>query len=265
MTIRVWQAFSCNNSAAYRLVARFADATAASTAGADLATVLAGYAAAQPDDQRSMRDLARQYDFDWEDEGWGRDEDGPHVVVEGEHVFVHHRYCLGLGPGIPRFLADRGARLEPETAVALHVSVLFRLPPSNPRLDDDLAKLFAQPRDTTDWKGPSFHLPWTETGSRGRAVVFRDVGTIGMYFPIDPSELAAMKAWLVGHGVETVSIRFDDADADLFATIAAARCTSCGGPLEYLDPRLHDIEAQQLVCRPCGGFYELAAFTSGSG
>ena len=36
-------------------------------------------------------------------------------------------------------------------------------------------------------------------------------------------------------------------------------CRSCDGGLDYLDPRLHDIAAPQLVCRPCSGFYDVAA------
>jgi hypothetical protein len=267
MTIRIWQAFSCNNSTSYRLIARFADAATAGATGASLAEVLAKYAAMQPEDVdatgRSMLLLAREYGFDWQDEGWGSDTDGPHVVVEGEELFVYHGYCLGLGPGIPAYLTERGAKVDPESSAAVQMSVLFRAPRSDAKFDDDLAMLFAQPRDTTSYKGPRFRVPWSTTEYRGRASFFRDVGTVGLYFPVAPIEIAAVKAWLAGHGVEGPSIRYEEhADAELFAALAAARCTACTGMLEYLDPRLHDIETPQLVCKPCGGLYELSAFTN---
>jgi hypothetical protein len=265
MTIRVWRAFSCNNSSSYRLVARFVDAGAATAAAADLTAVLAAYAT-MPVDADAMRRpmllLARQYGFDWEDDGWGGDDDGPHVVVEGERVFVHHRYCLGLGPGIPAHLAERGGAVEPETWAALQMSVLFHAPQATPRFDEDFATLLAQPRDTTSHESPSFHAPWSAEACRGRVACFRDAGVVGLHFPVDPSEIAAVKAWLAAHGIDGATMLFDEhADAELFATLATARCTSCNGPLEYLDPRLHDIETRQLMCRPCGGFYELATFT----
>jgi hypothetical protein len=263
--IRIWRAYSCNNSGSYRLIARFVDATTAATAGAELATVLAELAASAPENPddagRSMLLLAQQYGLTWEDEGWGSAEDGPHVVVEGETVFVHHRYCLGLGPGIPKYLEERGAKVEKEEWGDLQLSLLFRAPVDNARFDDDFAILLAQPTDSTNYKDPMFRAPWSPVDRRGRAAFFRDAGTVGMHFPTDPSEIAVVKSWLAGHDIEIAAMRFDEpADVQLFTMLAAARCTSCGGALEYLDPRLHDIETPQLVCKPCGGLYELAAF-----
>ena len=195
MTIRIWNSYSCNNSSSYRLIARFVDAAEASAVGADLTTVLANYAAMQPEDVdatgRPMLLLAREYGFDWQDEGWGSDTDGPHIVVEGETLFVHHHYCLGLGPGIPAYLEARGATVDPQSWAAVQMSLLFRAPPAPPRFDDDLAMLFAQALDTSD--GPGFRAPWSPSEHRGRAAFFRDVGTVGLYFPVDATEIADVK------------------------------------------------------------------------
>jgi hypothetical protein len=266
MTIKIWQAFSCNNSGGYRLIARFVDATAAREAAVEMTEFFKAHAAEHGDDingERSvMQTLARKYGFDWEDEGWGGTEDGPHVVVEDELLFVYHTYCLGLGPGVAAMVAERGGKVGEESWLWVQMSVLFRSEPSiDPRLDEALAALFAQPRDTSHYTVAALHLPWSAIEGRGRLAFFRDRGTIGLYFPVEPKEIAVVRAWLAEHGVETASIRFEEpADEQLFDAIANARCTACTGPLEYLDPRLHDIESPQLVCKPCGGLYELSAF-----
>ncbi|MEO8702173.1 MAG: hypothetical protein ABI867_19170 [Kofleriaceae bacterium] len=265
MTVRIWQSYSCNNSSSYRLIARFVDAAAARDAAEQLTAVFTAHAEALgrhgngPDSL--LHALAQSFGHEWYDEGWGGSDDGPFVFAEGEHVFVHHHYCLGLGPGVPAFLGARGAELGAETWADVAMSVLLRAPANNARFDDDLAALFAQPRDTTDYKGPAFRGPWSSVDSRGRAAWFRDTGTIGLYVPVGAMQIADVKRWLAGHGIEGASIRFDEpADEKLFTMLAAARCTACDGALEYLDPRLHDIETPQLVCKPCGGLYEPAAF-----
>jgi hypothetical protein len=265
MTIRIWQSYSCNNSSSYRLIARFVDAEAADTAAGQLTAAFDAYAQELGRDGHGdsslLSALARSHDLAWDDEGWGGSEDGPFVFAEGAYVFVHHHYCLGLGPGVPAFLAARGAKVDDETWADVGMSMLFRAPSGNARFDDDLALLFAQPRDTTDYKGPKFRGPWSTVESHGRAAWFRDAGTVGLYIPVAPTQIAVVKAWLSGHGIERASLRFDEpADEQLFAALATARCTACHGALEYLDPRLHDIETPQLVCRPCGGLYELSAF-----
>lgn len=262
MTVRIWQAFSCNNSSSYRLIGRFPDAATAKAAADELRAELARLDEPSEDGRSaSLQYLAETYGLAWEDEGYGGPEDGPHVALEGELVFVHHRYCLGLGPGVPAFLAERGAQVEPESPLGLHVSVLFAAPRDDARFEAELAALLAQPRDSTSWKQPPLHVPWSELACRGRLACFRDTETVGLYLPVDPSELPALRAWLEGFGVERVALRVEEpGDAALFETLAKARCTACHGPVEYLDPRLHDIETPQVVCRPCGGLYELEAF-----
>ena len=86
---------------------------------------------------------------------------------------------------------------------------------------------------------------------------------MGLHFPIAPTDLPAFKGWLAEHGIEKASIRLCEyADVDKFGVIAKARCTACDGALEYLDPRLHDIDTEQLACRGCGGLYDLSTFVA---
>jgi hypothetical protein len=264
--IRIWNAYSCNNSGSYRLIARFVDAVAASTAKAELAKFFEAHVAEHGTDTHGetspLQVLARRYGFDeWEDDGWGSHEDGPHVIVDDAHLIVYHAYCLGFGPGIPALLAAHGGTVEPETWADVQVSMMFRAAPSvDPALDEDLDSLFTQPGDTSDYKGPTFKAPWSAIESRGRAVWFRDAGTVGLFVPINPLAIGDLKAWLAKHEID-VSLRLDEpADEKLFTTLAGAKCTACNGALAYLDPRLHDIETPQLVCKPCGGLYDLSAF-----
>jgi len=82
-----------------------------------------------------------------------------------------------------------------------------------------------------------------------------------LWFSLSPADLPAFQHWLAQHGVKEASLRWcEPTDEALFLAIAKARCTACARPLEYLDPRLHDIETPQLVCTSCGGFYDLATF-----
>jgi hypothetical protein len=265
MTIRIWNAYSCNNSGSYRLIARFVDAATARDAAAQLMAAFDRLAEEVGRDGHGetslLAVLARGQGLTFYDEGWGSPDDGPFAFAEGEHVLVHHEYCLGLGPGVPAFLAARGAKVDDEKWADVGMSMLFRVPPTDDRFEADLAALFAQPRDTTDYKGPAFRGPWADADSRGRAAWFRDAGTIGLYVPVGAIQIAAVKAWLAGHGIERPVLRFDEpTDEQLFAALAAARCIACESALEYLDPRLHDIETPQLMCRSCGGLYEPSVF-----
>jgi hypothetical protein len=260
--IQIWQAFSCNNSAGYRLIARFDDEDTARATAAELAE----YFEAQEKlgDHRyqagPLATLARTYGFDWADGGAGYD--GPGVIVEGTTLIVYHAYCLGLGPGVAAYLSDRGGRPEQQSALGFHVSVLFRAPADNPRFDEELAKMFGQPLDDERNARPMTG-PWVKQPTNGRVVFVRDAGTIGMWFPCDPDDLGNLKTWLADHGIDRAVIRIQEfGDEDLFLALAKARCSACDGLLEYLDPKLHDIETPQLLCKPCGGLYELSAFLS---
>jgi len=252
--IRRWQQYSCNNSSAYRLVARFADATQAATAAAALTATFRE----EHSQRTNLEALARTYGFAWEDDGWGSEQDGPHVVTDHATLIVFHDYCVGLGPGVPAFLAEHGGQVGKEDWAALHVSVLFA-PSPDPRLDGELAAIFAQ--QTAQRSDAPLAAPWVTAAARGVIACYRDAGVVGMFLPSHARDLAGLRGWLGERGIERCVLQIETyEDRDLFVALAAARCTACGGGLEYLDPRLHDIETPQLVCRPCGGLYEVATF-----
>ena len=260
--IRIWQQYSCNNSGSYRLVARFESAAAAYAAGDALRQLLAKHAAEDVEDRRSgFEGLARQYGFDWEDDGYGGPAEGPHVIVDNETLIVFHAYCTGLGPGFPAFLGERNATVGKESWDEIHVSVLFTTAP-DPRLSEELDAFRARAAKAEDNIVERLDVPWTRTPVRGKLAMFRDAGTTGLFFPIDPRDLAYLRLWLAERGVDHPIVSIEaDPDRELFLALSRARCTACGGAVEYLDPRLHDIETPQLVCRPCGGFYDLETFT----
>jgi hypothetical protein len=277
MTIAIWQSYSCNNSSSYRLIARFADAATAR----QVATELTGFFAAHATeiDQRerygrepslAQRALGERYGFTWAnvliwgDEGLSGDE--PDVSVEGDLLLLYHHYCGGFGD-VPAFLAARGGTVSAQYRTDLEVSLLFRsMPGVNPQLDAEIATVFEALDEEEDdgeprWLEP-VPVPWPhERDSYGHVAAFRDAGTVGLHLAIHPLDLELAKKWLLDRGVEGASIQIGEAgDERVFRAIRRARCRSCDGPVEYLDPRLHDIETPQLVCRPCGGFYELQTF-----
>jgi hypothetical protein len=277
MTIHIWQSFSCNNSSSYRLVARFADATEARDVARELGAFFAAHAQEMdaameagdfPDESpASAQALATKYGFAWKevlawgDEGLAGDE--PSIAAEGEVLVAYHTYCGGFGDAIPTYLKKRGATVEPQTRSAPPASILFALPAPSKELDRELAEMFAQIDGQEERLVEPFQTPWkTRWECYGTAAFFRDAKTVGLYFPIAPTDLPACKAWLASHGIDKPSIRLCEYDdEDKFVAIAAARCTSCDGALEYLDQRLHDIDSEQLACHGCGGLYDLATFT----
>ena len=191
---------------------------------------------------------------------YGTDE-GPHVTVDDRTMIVHLDYGLGIGPGVPAYLKEQGAvEITSEAWSSLHVSVLFAASLGiDPQLDADLEAIRAQV--AADHVIEKLAAPWVTERTRGCLAMFRDAGTVGLFVPIYPRDIARLRAWLAEHGIDRPVIAVEDfADQELFIALAAARCTACEGALEYLDPRLHDIEAPQLVCKPCGGLYDLKAF-----
>lgn len=279
MSIRVWRSFSCNNSSSYRLIARFRDPAVAAEAAEELRAFFEAHAQEMdavmeqgdfPDENpETARALAAKYGFSWGDVlTWGDEMlagDEPSIATEDGVLVVYHTYCGGFGDGIPAYLRARGAEVGEEDRSPPTVSVLFSSTPgADPELDAQLAEMFAQ-IDGESRDVEPFEAPWkTRWKSYGTAAFFRDAKTVGLYFPIAPTDLPAFREWLAAHGIERPSIRLCElADEARFVTIAAARCTACHGPLEYLDPRIHDIEHPQLACRtPCGALYELAAFAT---
>ncbi|HEU0031553.1 MAG TPA: hypothetical protein VFQ53_13030 [Kofleriaceae bacterium] len=276
MTIRIWHAFSCNNSSSYRIVARFADPRAAREAADELATFFDRHArelealrAADDWDTETAASqaLAARYGFAWDDVlVWGSgaalmSENEPEIAAEAGVVLVYHGYCNGLGEGeLVSVLRARGALdVEHEETLPPHVSLVF-VPSADPRLAAELDALFAplveQPADV------ALDVPWPATWRpEGIVCGFRDPGAVGLYLPFVPRDLPAIRQWLADRGVTRYAFRLcDDADEARFAAIARARCTACEARLDYLDPRIHDIDTEQLACRACGGLYDLAAF-----
>jgi len=253
--IKIWSSYSCNNSTSYRLIARFANHATATTIAAELLGLMAEL---RTESDSGIQAMSRVYGFDWEDEGYGGEQDGPFATVDEEVVIVHLEYGDGLGPGVPAYLAERGGQVERQRSLDVHVSVLVR---ADSQLDEALTAVAARPA-TGAGKFTEFTAPWIEHHARGEFASYRDAGVIWLWFPSDARDLARLRGWLSGHGIENPVIQLDrHEDHALFTALGFARCTACDGALEYLDPRLHDIESPQLVCRACGGLYELAAFT----
>lgn len=279
--IRIWQSYSCNNSSSYRLVARFTDGAAAKAASSVLAEFFAAHAKEVDARERYhrgpsdvQRAFASKYGFAWNeiimwgDEGMVGDE--PELIVHDDTLVVFHYYCGGgLGDGVPSFLAKQGAEVGSSERGDLDVTVVFQRPTS-PALDEQLDAMAATVEEWDD-DPESNELPWiepvpvpweTKRESYGHVALYRDAATVGLVVAIDPRDLSLIGEYLTSHGVTNYAIAIDrEADGKRFRAISRARCKSCEGTLEYLDPRIHDIETPQLVCRPCGGFYELGAFT----
>jgi hypothetical protein len=279
MEIRVWKSFSCNNSSSYRLVARFADPAVARDVATELSAFFTTHAQQMdalmedgdlPEEPTAAAsELATKYGFEWKELlTWGDEMlagDEPSVMAEGDTLVVYHTYCGGFGDDVPKYLQARGAReVHKEDRSSPKVSVLFRLPEGvNAALQEDLDKLFEQiPDDEQPFDAEPFTAPWPlERECYGSASFFRDAKTVGLYFPIDPRDLSGLKTWLAARGIENPSIRLcEGADEKRFAAIAAARCSACKGPLEYLDPRVHGIEKEHLACAACGGMFEVKTF-----
>lgn len=274
--IRIWQSYSCNNSSSYRVVATFTDAATAKSVEKELDEVMSIHAAEvdargeyRDEPTEATRALGDKYGFVWGDlMAWGTGpliDDQPNIFVEDTVLIVQHTYCGGgLGSGLDAYLEARGATVSSDDSGTVMVSLLFRAAPGTiDYLDDELAKMFAQRgEDPADFNVEPLTAPWDmDDEAYGDFTYFRDAGTVGLHFPLDPGDLRNVKNWLRIRGIETYAIRIEHGDDKLdFEAIRKARCTSCTGTLEYLHPALHDIESPQLVCRPCGGFYEVSTF-----
>jgi len=273
MTIKIWSSYSCNNSSSYRLVAKFADAETAEVVAAEVEKFLSAHAHEVDGRGDYSEDLSTvqlaigtKYGFTWGDGlNWGGGEmigDEPDLFVENEVLIVQHTYCSGLGD-LPLLLEKLGASdIDDDDGRTVNVSILFRaVAGTDPTLDSELATMFAQLEGDEPRVSP-LRAPWAmDESSYGNVAWFRDAGTVGLYVPLDPRDLANLKTWLAERAIENPVIRIcEPADFHAFWAIAKARCTACQGSLDYLDPRLHDIEAPQLVCRACGGLYELSTF-----
>lgn len=248
--IKVWQSYACNNSSAYRLIARFPDAAIAAEVAAELDEFFVAQEKAGGRSRRTsaLATLARTYgDPEWIDNSSG--ELG--VFAADEMLVVYHTMCLGMGPGVAAYIEDRGGTPEQASSGNLQLSVLFRIDARA----DEMTAMFGSIFDAQ--KQELRKPPWAHFAPSGHAVWFRDGGTIGLHFPVKGSDVVAFKAWL---GIDDAVIQICNYDdRELFSALAAAHCASCGRKLDYLDPRLHDIETPQLVCG-CGGLYDLSTF-----
>jgi hypothetical protein len=282
--IEVYRSFSCNNSSSYRLVARFADAARAEEVATELREFLTLHAQEMDSNPGGYFEgpspaataLAEKYGFTWTDSlGWGDDMqegDEPKLVVEDKVLVVWHGYCNGFGEGVPEYLRKRGANVDPEGYERPNLSALFRLPATTSTdedrlatLRDALANMFSTIRPT----GEMFHFkpPWADDDGWGDASYFFDGKTVGMYFPILPEEIDAFKKWMTTEAgaIDPVLRLCQESDHLRFRAIHNARCTACKTePLEYLDPRVHKIDSEQLACAKCGGMFELQPFIEGA-
>ncbi len=267
MSIKIWQSFSCNNSSSYRLVARFAEPMVAAETEAELRVFVVEHAKEiaatvnRTDESYVGLELADKYGLDPDELamfGVGEISDIEVAVID-DVVVAYHDYSLGFGEAFRGYLRARGAATVATNAGSMvELSVLFdHRQYLSVKLTHQLDALIAQ--NTRSTKVP-FVVPWRLTGHLGRAVVFRDAGTVGMFFYITPDELPAFRTWLTEHGIVASMRLCEPTDYALFESLSKARCTACGRLLQYLDPRIHDIETPQLACTPCGGLYDLSTF-----
>lgn len=284
MTIAIWQSYACNNSSSYRLIARFRDAETAAQVAAELQAFFKQHAEQiderlqaadySEDASEAQQALAAKYGFEWGtgflvwgDEAMTGDE--PEVILHDTTLIVYHGYCGGgLGPGVPNYLAAHGATGIDEAGDDVTVSLLFRHTRGRTQLDEELDRFFdvVANEEEEDIAQPLYMKPvpmlWPrENQAYGNVSVFRDSGTVGLHLTVHPHDLQAISKWIADRMIENVSFQVGTVDDEpVFRAIRHARCRSCDGPLDYLDPRLHDIETPQLVCKPCGGLYDVSAF-----
>jgi len=285
--IRIWQSYSCNNSSSYYLVARFEDRKVLKEVGSELEGFFAEHAqqmdAGFDDDEgdypsgpsEAATALAKKYGFTWKSLMMWGDEmltgDEPEIHTQDDTLILYHSYCGGgLPPEVPKYLAARGGRVEKEPKDhGLSVSVVANLPKGGAKspVKKDLDKLFALMVDEGDDYVDGAEPPWLDKRNKlyGKAAYFSDEKTVGFFLPTEPRHLAPLQEWLTKRGVVDPSIRLCAWDDHAkFRAIAAARCTECEGPLEYLDPRITRIASEQLSCAKCGGMFDLATFLRGT-
>jgi hypothetical protein len=265
MTIKIWNSYSCNNSSSYRIVARFASPQAAEAVAGELRAFFPRHA--EEVDQRDdyseepsevQLAMGAKHGFTWAEVlSWGDGglvNDEPDVFVRDNVLIVQHTYCGGLGDLTGLLEAFGATEADEQDARSINVSLLFAAGPELP-----LDPLFTSLRKTT--KYGEIKPPWAGHEVHGDTAWFRDSSTVGVYVPVDPRDLASLDAWLADQQIDKPSLVIEqNTDRALFEAISKATCTACHGRLDYLDPRLHDIETPQLVCKPCGGLYEVSTF-----
>jgi hypothetical protein len=291
MQIQIYRSFSCNNSSDFRIVARFKDPKVAHYAASELARLFKEHARegdASLDEHfasggeyppekptEACASFGKKHGFAWKSWlHWGDDSlegDEPAAIASDDGtVVVHHTYCGGFPGELKKFFNAIGAaKVEREDRHSPTVSALFALPsgPTGKRLATSLTKIFEQANDPKNeyidnWK---IKPPWASGDQADddstNTSYFCDGKTFGFFIPMEAEHFDALKKYLAKNGVKNPSLRLcEQADLKKMKAIGAARCDACGGdtPLEYIDPRIHDIEAEQLACGKCGGMYDLA-------
>lgn len=260
MTVRVWRSFSANNSADYRLVARFVTPEAARQAAADF-NALRGEA---PGEAGPEGPLAQVLGFDWDEYfPYGHDDD-PSVIALGSTLVLYHSYCLGLPDQLAQWFVARGAQVDPmrsghEGSGLPHLSVLFALPSQALREELETALETLRQKSTTGRPWPDV-LPWLNGGWGAKVAWFCDGHTFGFYAPVRPLQVPLLKEWLADRGVTSPSLALCvDDDYARFTAIARARCAACGAPLRYLEPQRFGLDGEALACDACGAMYDLTA------
>jgi len=287
MEIRVWRSYSCNNSSAYRMVARFLTEDLAKEAAADL---LAFFAEATPLMERrpkkgsmpktthfpatdAMDRLATEHGFDWSQlltEGIYDDE--LEVITEGTTLVAYHPYCLGLGKELGSYFRARGGEDIASRAGAPQLSVRFRLPEDAgeaQRVRDELTTLFAQAAEHPYVRAWPIKPPWVvddeASAASEQTAFFCDGELVAFHLPFVPNQLPPLKEYLHERNARDMSLTLCKlSDLSLFKAIASARCPHCAQgdtpTLRYLHHTEHGLENDQLACRTCGGMFDLSLF-----
>lgn len=272
--IKIWSSYSPNNSSSCRLVARFDDHRVARETAVEIATFLVEHIRENHGHWQSgpaLDAFAAKYGLpvdgvlDWSSHLHVDNE--PEIATEHGVLVIYHYYCQGF-EHLATMLQAKGATVEKEAYGGLPaISVLARSRPGdNRQLDDALADVFDHIDHLparTGGQHARFRAPWSVHEERfDQASYFRDAGALGMFLSCEPHTLPMLEQWLANHGIEQPSLRWCEwGDEALFRAIQRARCTACQGAVEYLDPRIHDIETPQFICRTCGGLYDREALT----
>jgi len=85
-------------------------------------------------------------------------------------------------------------------------------------------------------------------------------GRSEIYFELTPDELPAVRGWLDEHGIAASLRLCETADWYLFRKVAQARARRVAACSSTSIRGSTTSRSRQLVCKPCGGFYDLEAF-----
>lgn len=245
MQVHTWRSFSSNNSSAYRLVARFEDATRAQEVASELRAL---FEVLDLDDEQpgaQQRDLAERYGFSWPAGPLVEtyDEDGFAVATHDGVLVVHHHYCLGGLESLTPYLRARGAETQSEEPRMPTVTARFTLPTDEAAADQLYAaietylglgdaKRAGEERRLAPWRRADPEvtpqgLPWE---AQRDTVLFRIGRQVGLHLPIDAEEVEELRVFLANAGVRDHRFTLcDDSQLEALQTLARLRaCPACG-------------------------------------